>query len=66
MEKRAIDIIAGDNISLEYGAPDNYVTFHVRGVFSTDSRIMVLADSKAGNETFVFQPNEKIMVIPNV
>lgn len=61
-----MDIKAGDNILLEYGAPDNYVSFRARGVFSTDSKIMVLADSKVGNETFVFRPDEKIMVIPNV
>ena len=51
---------------LEYGAPDNYIEFKIRAVFSTDSRIMVLADSKVGNETFVFFPDEKVMVVPRV
>lgn len=66
MEKRAIEIKAGDTIMIEYGAPDNFVKFKVRGVFSTDAKIMVLADSKVGNETFVFRPDEKVMVVPEL
>ena len=66
MEKKAIDIKVGDNILLEYGAPENYVPFQARGIFSTDSKIIVLADSKVGTETFTFRPDEKLMVIPHV
>ena len=66
VEKRAFELRAGDSVMLEYGAPDNYIEFKIRAVFSTDSRIMVLADSKVGNETFVFFPDEKVMVVPRV
>lgn len=66
VEKRAIEIKAGDTIMIEYGAHDNFVKFKVRAVFSTDAKIMVLADSKVGNETFVFRPDEKVMVVPRV
>lgn len=65
MEKRAVNISAGDNLCIEYGAPENFVTFKVRAVFQTDARVMVLADSKVGNETFIFRLSDKVIMMPN-
>ena len=65
MEKRAIEIKSGDTLCIEYGAPENFVDFKVRAVFMTDARVMVLADSKVGNETFIFRPDGKVLVVPN-
>lgn len=64
MSKKACEIKAGDVLCIEYGAPENYVSFKARAVFATDDKIIVLADSKVGNETFVFHPDETAMVVP--
>lgn len=66
MNKRADEIKAGDTLCIEYGAADNFVDFKVRAVFSTGSKVMILADSKVGNETFVMDPQKELMVIPDV
>ena len=66
MTKRAIDIKAGDILCIEYGAPDNYVSFKVRATFSTDTKVMILADSKVGTETFVLDTKKEVLVTPNV
>lgn len=66
MNKKACEIKAGDILCIEYGAPENYVSFKVRAVFATDDKVVVLADSKVGNETFVFHVNEAVMVVPGI
>lgn len=66
MKKKAFEIKAGDILCIEYGAPENYVSFKARAVFATDDKVMVLADSKVGSETFVFRASESVMVVPGV
>ena len=66
MNNKACEIKAGDTLCIEYGAPDNFVNFKVRAVFSTDSKTMVLTDSNVGSETFVLDPETKVIVVPNV
>lgn len=64
MSKKACEIKSSDTLCIEYGAPENYVSFKVRAVFSTDDKVIVLADSKVGNETFVFRTDETVMIVP--
>ncbi len=64
MSKKAFEIKVGDILCIEYGAPENYVSFKAKAVFATDAKIIVLADSKFGNETFVFRSDESIMTVP--
>lgn len=64
MDEKVKNIKAGDSICVEYGVAGNYVPFKVRAVFATDTKIMILADSKIANETFVFQPDETVLLVP--
>lgn len=64
MNKKAIDLKVGDIMLIEYGMPENFVSFKARSIFSTNDKVVILADSKAGSETFVMDPEEKIMVVP--
>lgn len=65
MYREAIDVQAGNTILVEYGEPDNFVPFRIKAVYATESRIVLTAESKVGNETFVFRPEEKLLVMPN-
>ena len=64
MNKKAIEIMAGSTVLVEYGIQDNYVPFKVRAVYATESKVVLTAESKVGNETFVLRPEEELLVLP--
>lgn len=64
MNKKAIDLKVGDIMLIEYEMPENFVSFKARSIFSTNDKVVILADSKVGSETFVMDPEEKIIVVP--
>ena len=64
MNKKAIEIMAGSTVLVEYGVPDNYVPFKVRAVYATESKVVLTAESKVGNETFVLRPEEELLLLP--
>lgn len=64
MNKKAFEIQAGSTVLVEYGIPDNYVPFKVRAVYATESKVVLTAESKVGNETFVLRPEEELLVLP--
>ncbi len=66
MNKKAYELVAGDTLCVEYGTADNFVSFKVRAVLSTDSKIMLLTDSKVGSETFVLDVETEVVVVPRV
>ena len=63
MNKKSIDLKVGDIMLIEYGMPENFVSFNAREISSTNDKVVILADSKVGSETFVMDPEEKIMVV---
>ena len=46
MNKKAIEIMAGSTVLVEYGVPDNYVPFKVRAVYATESKVCLLYTSR--------------------
>ena len=64
MNRKAFEIQAGNTVLVEYGIPDNYVPFKVRAVYATESKIVLTAESKVCNETFVLRPEEELLVLP--
>ena len=56
MNKKSIDLKVGDIMLIEYGMLENFVSFNARAIFSTNDKVVILADSKVGSETFVMDP----------